>query len=154
MRKFAGDQLNILRDRAMSQNEELTALQEQKRNYDAMQAGAEKEQRKQSLIAQARPLYDQAASKTIQTAVKSILESLGVDLTPPAQDVDGNEVQTDNQFFPIIVRMANRYESPTTFATMMQAALAPLQDRLDAAAPAQRVLLQEVMEAIQLYIAQ
>jgi len=154
MRRFAGDQLNILRDRAMSQNEELTALQEQKSSYDAMQAGAEKDQRKQSLIAQARPLYDQAASKTIQTAVKSILESLGVDLTPPAQDVDGNEVQTDNQFFPIIVRMANRYESPTIFATMMQAALSPLQDRLDAAGPAQRVLLQQVMEAIQLYIAQ
>lgn len=154
MRKFSTQQLELLREKAVTQNEELTNLQEAKKEYDAMQNGTEKEQRKQLLISQARALYDQAASKTIKNSLKNILESLGVDLTPPTQDAEGNEVETDNQFFPIVIRMANRYESPETFVTIMQTALPSLQERANNAAPAQQILLQEIIEAIQLYIAE
>lgn len=54
----------------------------------------------------------------------------------------------------MITKISAKYSSPTAFATLMQAAIPVLQQRVDAAAPAQKILLQQIIEAIQLYIVQ
>jgi len=78
----------------------------------------------------------------------------GVDLTPPVENAQGETVDTTNPFFPVITKMAAKYSSATAFATLMQAAVPVLQQRVEAAAPAQKIILQQIIEAIQLYIAQ
>lgn len=91
---------------------------------------------------------------TIRNNIRSLLESLGVDLTPATQNIHGEAIQTDNQFLPIIIKLASRYSSPEAFATLMEAALPRLQERLETETPSQRIVLQQIIEAIQLYIAQ
>jgi hypothetical protein len=150
MRTFAADQLSRLIDRASSQSRELEELQARKVAYNRNPDAAVRE----SIVTQGRNLYDTAATASIRNSIKSLLESLGVDLTPPIQDVNGNPVQTSNQFYPVVLRMASRYSSPTAFATLMQAAVPALQARLETQTPAQRIVMEQIIEAIQLYIAQ
>jgi hypothetical protein len=154
MRRYAADQLAILMDRAARQTAQLESLQAEKARHDASRNDVEKTQIRESIIIQGRSLYDAAATQSIRTQVKNLVATFGVDLTPPPQNAQWNTVETTNPFFPVVTRMAGRYSSPTAFATLMQAAIPVLQQRVDAAAPAQKILLQQIIEAIQLYIAQ
>lgn len=154
MRSYATNQLSLLMDRATNQTTQLESLQAEKRRHDASRNDAEKAQIREAIIIQWRSLYDAAATQSIRDQIKSLVGLFGVDLTPPVQDAEWNAVETTNPFFPVVTKMAAKYSSPTTFATLMQAAVPVLQQRVDTAAPAQRILLQQIIEAIQLYIAQ
>jgi len=154
MRTFATDQLAVLMDRASKQSTQLEALQAEKKRHDASRNDTEKSQIRESIIMQGRSLYDAAATQSIRDQIKALVAVFGVDLTPPVQDVEWKPVETTNPFFPVITKMAGKYSSPTAFATLMQAAVPVLQQRVDTAAPAQKILLQQIIEAIQLYIVQ
>jgi len=154
IKTYATNQLAVLMDRAEKQTTQLESLQAEKKRHDASGNDAEKSQIRGSIIIQWRSLYDTAVTQSIRNQVKELLTTFGVDLTPPVENAQGETVDTTNPFFPVITKMAAKYSSPTTFAALMQAAIPVLEQRVEAAAPAQKILLQQIIEAIQLYVAQ
>jgi hypothetical protein len=60
--------------------------------------------------------------------------------------------QTQNKFLPIIIRMAARHGSLHTFALLMEAAVPKLQERISTQTVSQRMMWQEIIDAIQLYV--
>ena len=81
------------------------------------------------------------------------MTALGLDLTPPAQDMQGKVVQTENIFFPIIAKMAKSMSANIDFPAMLQKSLAKLDAKAEKESPANRILIEQIKEAIQLYIA-
>lgn len=153
MRSFAAEQASLFTTRSAQQSEQLTSLQDMKKRLDAAKTDAEKSEIRSLLIAQWKELYDAAVSSSVKDTIGSILTSLGVDLAPPAENAEWQPVETNNIFFPIIVKMAKNASSPTTFVTWLQNAIAKLDAKAQTASPSDRLVIQQIKEAIQLYVA-
>ncbi len=149
-KKFATDQYSARVDKGGQQTDNLTNLQEQKASYDKLSAWAEKDALKQSIITNAQLLYDKAVTKTIQASAAAMLQAMGISLEPtiPEEEV----IESSNPFVSVVQKLANKSWDATRFKQILSGAITTLESKIDRASGSTRSVLQQIKEAVLIYI--
>lgn len=150
-KKFATDQYSARVAKGGQQTENLTNLQEQKAKYDKLAAGGEKDALKQSIITNAQLLYDKAVTKTIQASAAAILQAMGVSLEPVVP-VDDGTPSSSNPFVAVVQKLANKSWDPETFKQVLSGAITTLETKIQNASGAAKSVLEQIKEAVLIYI--
>lgn len=152
-RKFAADQYSAWVTKGGQQTDNLTNLQEQKARYDKLAAWSEKESLKQSIITNAQLLYNSAATKTIQSAVATILQAMGVSLEPSTPDTDTtNTPSSTNPFVAVLGKLAQKSGNTAWFKTILSAAIDTLDTKIANATWSAKSVLEQIKDAVLIYI--
>ena len=133
------------------QEASIDQLSEKRQQYNAMLVGNQRDTLREQIIEEARDLYHRAASQSLRTQLNDILKLFGVDMQSIHPNAHGRWIETENQFFPLVARMASRY-STEAFMIMMEMAISTLQTRIAQQTPSQAENTAKIIEAIELYI--